>query len=295
MLLKKMDIVTKVSFVTIFLNVLLAILKFLAGIISNSGAMISDAIHTLSDVFSTIIVIIGVKLSNKKSDKEHQYGHERLECIASILLSVVLFITGLGIGVNCIEKVFSGDYSNMVIPGVFAPVAAVISVVLKEWMYWYTRKAAKKIDSSAMLADAWHHQSDALSSIGAFIGILGARIGFPVLDLAASFIISICICKAAFDIFYDAVNKLIDRSCSEEIVDKMKVIIEMQDDLIKIDDIKTRLFGNRIYVDVEISLDGNRSLYDTHTVAEKVHDTIEKEFSAVKHCMVHVNPIMIKK
>ncbi len=295
MFFKKMDIVTRVSFFTIFLNVFLAILKFLAGIIAKSSAMVSDAIHTLSDVISTVIVIVGFRLSIKTSDKEHQYGHERFEPIASILLATILFITGVGIGTTAIENIVTGSYKNIEIPGLFALVAAIISILVKEWMYWYTRKAAKKVNSSAMLADAWHHRSDALSSIGAFIGILGARLGFPITEIIASFLIAICICKAAIDILRDAVDKLIDKACDDETIEKMKKIIEKQDDLIVIDDIKTRLFGNKVYVDVEISLDGNRSLFDTHNVAEKVHDVIEKKFDNVKHCMVHVNPLILKK
>lgn len=295
MLFKKMDIVTRVSFFTIFLNVFLAILKFLAGIIAKSSAMVSDAIHTLSDVISTVIVIIGFRLSVKTSDKEHQYGHERFEPIASILLATLLFITGVGIGTTAAQNIVTGGYKNIEIPGLFALVAAFISIALKEWMYWYTRKAAKKVNSSAMLADAWHHRSDALSSVGAFIGILGARLGFPVTEIIASFLIAICICKAAVDILRDAVDKLIDKACDDEVIEKMKKEIEKQDDLIVIDDIKTRLFGNKVYVDVEISLDGNRSLFDTHNVAEKVHHVIEGKFENVKHCMVHVNPLVVKK
>lgn len=283
-------IAMKVSKTTIIVNLILFILKLFAGILAKSGAMFSDAIHTASDVFSTFIVIIGVNISHKKPDDSHQYGHERLESVASIVLSVILAITGMFIGLNGIEKIFGKNYSELEIPGILALIAAVLSIAVKEWMYWYTRDAAKKIDSGSLMADAWHHRSDSLSSIGAFIGILGARIGFPILDPVASLVICIFIGKAAFDIFRESVDKLVDKSCDEEILDKIRSIINEQEGVLHIDEIRTRLFGNKMYVDVEIVADGSMSLNEAHEIAERVHDAIEKEFSMVKHCMVHVNP-----
>lgn len=186
---------------------LLSIIKLLAGIIAHSNAMISDAIHSASDVFSTIIVIIGIKLSARKPDKEHPYGHERMECVAAIVLSIVLFITGLGIGSTAVKNITSGSYNTLQIPGILALAAAILSIVCKEGMYWYTRYNARRIDSSALMADAWHHRSDAFSSIGALVGIAGARLGFPVMDSVASLVIFVFIIKAAYDIFKDAIDK----------------------------------------------------------------------------------------
>lgn len=283
-------IAMRVSTVSIVVNVMLSIFKLFAGIFAKSGAMISDAIHSASDVFSTFIVIIGVNIANKKSDKEHQYGHERLECIASIILAVILFATGIGIGIDGIKKIMEGNYGNLKIPGVLALIAAVVSIVVKEWMYWYTRSAAKKINSGALMADAWHHRSDALSSIGAFIGIFGARLGFPILDPIASVIICVFIGKAAFDVFKDSIDKLVDKSCDDVIVKKMRTIIMNEDGVIRIDSLRTRLFGAKIYVDIEIAADGSKTLTDTHEIAERVHNVVELNFESVKHCMVHVNP-----
>ncbi|AUG57635.1 cation diffusion facilitator family transporter [Acetivibrio saccincola] len=283
-------IAMKVSKITIIMNLILFILKLFAGIFAKSGAMVSDAIHTASDVFSTFIVIIGVNISHKKADSTHQYGHERLESVASIVLSVMLAVTGMFIGLNGLEKIFGGNYGELEIPGVLALIAAVLSIAVKEWMYWYTRSAAKKINSGSLMADAWHHRSDSLSSIGAFIGILGARIGFPILDPVAGLVICIFIGKAAFDIFRESVDKLVDKSCDEEILEKIRNVIKAQEGVLHIDEIKTRLFGNKMYVDVEIVADGSKSLNEAHEVAERVHDAIEREFEMVKHCMVHVNP-----
>lgn len=280
----------EVSVITIIVNTALSLLKLLAGVLASSGAMISDAVHSASDVFSTVIVIVGVKLANKKSDADHQYGHERMECIASIILAVILLLTGVGIGLEGMEKIFAGNYGDLKVPGLLALAAAIISIVVKEWMYWYTKTAAKKINSGALLADAWHHRSDALSSVGAFAGILGARLGYPILDPAASVVICLFIAKAAYDIFKDAVDKLVDKSCDESTEQEMEQKILQQKGVLAVDKLQTRLFGSKMYVDIEIAADGSKTLYETHRIAESVHDLIEKEYPLVKHCMVHVNP-----
>lgn len=283
-------IAMRVSGISIAVNLTLSLFKLLAGVLASSGAMVSDAIHSASDVFSTIIVMVGVNISVKKSDHDHQYGHERMECVASIVLAVVLCITGMGIGFEGLKAIFAGHYEVIAIPGILALVAALSSIIIKEWMFWYTRAAAKKINSGALMADAWHHRSDALSSVGALIGIIGSRMGYPVLDTVASVVISLFIIKAAYDIFKDAVDKMVDKACDDETIESMRKVICEQDGVLGIDILRTRLFGNRIYVDIEISADGDRTLNETHAVAESVHDKIESGFPNVKHCMVHVNP-----
>lgn len=283
-------VANKVSFVTIIGNILLSVMKLIAGFVAHSNAMISDAIHSASDVFSTFVVIIGIKLASKKADKEHPYGHERLECVAAIVLSMVLFITGLGIGATALKNITSGDYNNIVVPGILALVAAIVSIVSKEAMYWYTRYNAKRIDSSALMADAWHHRSDAFSSIGALIGIAGARLGFPIMDSIASLIIFVFIIKAAYDIFKDAIDKMVDHACDDDTVNQIRECVMRHEDVLGIDMLQTRIFGNKIYVDLEIATDGSYTLSKAHTIAESVHDDIEKSFPKVKHIMVHVNP-----
>lgn len=280
----------KVSFVSIAANVILSVFKLFAGIVAHSGAMISDAVHSASDVFSTIVVIIGIRISGKKSDKEHPYGHERMECVAAIVLATILAVTGLGIGYSAVGKILSGGYANLEIPGRMALLAAIISIAVKEAMYWYTRFNAKKIDSSALMADAWHHRSDALSSVGALVGIAGARLGFPICDAVASLCICFFIAKAAYDIFKDAVDKMVDKACDEDIENELKNCALAQEGVLGVDLLRTRVFGNKIYVDIEIRADGNESLREAHSIAERVHDSIEGNFAKVKHIMVHVNP-----
>ena len=284
------QIAMQVSANSIAVNLMLSIFKLIAGLLASSGAMISDAIHSASDVFSTIIVIIGVKISGKASDEDLPYGHDRFECVASIILAILLGVTGVGIGLTGVQKLIAGHYDTLAIPGILALAAAVISIVVKEIMYWYTRNAAKKINSGALMADAWHHRSDALSSVGRFVGIFGARMGFPMLDPLASVVICLFVVKAAVDIFRDAISKMTDRSCDQKTVNEMHDCIMNIRGVEGIDLLKTRSFGSKYYVDIEISADGNKKLWETHAIAENVHQAIEHQFPLVKHCMVHVNP-----
>ena len=283
-------VANKVSLVSIAGNVVLSLMKLLAGIVAHSNAMISDAVHSASDVFSTIIVIIGIRLASKESDKEHPYGHERLECVAAIVLAMVLLITGIGIGYTAVSNIARGNYGELSVPGILALIAAIVSIVSKEAMYWYTRFYAKKIDSSALMADAWHHRSDAFSSVGALIGIAGARMGYPIMDSIASLVIFVFIVKAAYDIFKDAVDKMVDHSCDEQTQNEIYTCVKNHKDVLGVDLLQTRVFGNKIYVDVEIEVNASYSLRDAHHIAESVHDMIEQTFPKVKHIMVHVNP-----
>jgi cation diffusion facilitator family transporter len=275
---------------SIIVNILLAGFKLIAGIVGHSTAMIADAVHSITDLISTIIVLIGIKLAGQKPDKSHQYGHERFESVATLILALLIASVGVGIGWVGFQRILAGHYEDIVVPGLIALVAAVVSIGVKEGLYWYIRGRAKRIDSSALMADAWHSRADGLSSIGSLIGILGARIGFPVLDSVAAIIICLFILKTAFSIFMDAIGRMTDRACDDETVAKMRSTILEENAVKGIDQFKTRLVGNRIYVDVEIRVDGGASLKEAHDIAHNVHDAIESGFPKVKHCMVHVNP-----
>ena len=281
-------IAVNVSTVTIIINLVLAGFKFVAGFVAHSGAMISDAVHSASDVLATFIVILGVKLAGRDADRDHPYGHERLECVAALILGVILAATGFGIGLSGIRKITGGE--ELLIPGTLALIAAAGSIVVKEAMFWYTWLAATKIDSSALKAEAWHHRSDALSSVGSFAGILGARLGFPALDPVASVVICLFILKAAWDILADALGKMTDHACPPALVQEMAESVLSQPGVLGLDTLNTRLFGDRVYVDVEIRADGDLPLKVTHATAQAVHDALEAQFPQVKHCMVHVNP-----
>lgn len=281
----------KVSLVTIIGNVILAVFKFLAGTLAHSGAMISDAVHSMSDVFTTIIAFIGIKASQKEADRDHPYGHERFECVAALILSLILMLTGIGIGYGAIRQIISGNYENIAIPHVAALIAAVFSIIVKEAMFWYTRHYAKIMNSSAFMADAWHHRTDAISSVGALIGIIFARAGFAVMEPVASVSICLFILKASVDIIRDTIGKMTDHACSYDYEEEIKKFILSEEGVQEIGLMKTRMFGNRIYIEAEISVDGELSLREAHAIAENVHDRLEKNFTDVKHIMIHVNPV----
>jgi len=283
-------IIRRLSFVGIAGNVILSAFKLFAGIVGKSGAMISDAVHSLSDVFATFIAFLGSLMSRKSADTEHPYGHERIECVASLILGIILLITGCGIGWTGIQSVFAENYEALAVPHGIALIAALVSVIAKEGMYWYTRYYAKLLHSEAFMADAWHHRSDALSSIGSFIGIGGAMLGFPVMDSAASLIICLFILKVAYDILKNALRNMLDTSCGKAYEQKLSDFIQAREGVVRVDLLNTRMFGNKVYVDLEIAVNGDVSLREAHAIAENVHDGVEKEFDDVKHIMIHVNP-----
>jgi len=279
---------------SILINIVLSAFKLFAGIFANSAAMVSDAVHSITDLFSTVVALIGIKLANREADDSHQYGHERFESIATLALAALVLTVGAGIGWAGIQRILAGDFYEMAMPGVLALVAAVVSIGVKEGVFWYVRAAAKKIDSGALMADAWHSRADGLSSIGSFIGILGARMGFPIMDSIAAIVISAFIIKTAISIGLDAIGKMTDKACDDETVEEMYNVILTQESVDRIDLLRTRTFGNRIYVDVEISIDSTVSFVEAHTISHNVHDAIEKQFPKVKHCKVHANPIEVK-
>ncbi|MEA5134800.1 MAG: cation diffusion facilitator family transporter [Candidatus Fimivivens sp.] len=288
--LQKQKLCLRVSMVSIVGNVLLTVAKLAAGIIAHSSAMISDAVHSASDIISTVVVIWGVRLSAQREDDEHPYGHERMESAAAVALAGLLLATGVYIGIGGVKTILNGLSGSFVVPGSLALVAAIVSIVAKEMMYHYTRAAAKKADSTSLMADAWHHRSDALSSVGSLIGIGGALLGFPIMDPIACVIISLVIVKVAFDIAQQAFDQMLDRACEPALQTEMRSLVLAQQGILRLDSLTTRKFGSKIYVDVCIAVDGCLSVKSGHDIAQAVHEQIEQNFPAVKHCMVHVNP-----
>ena len=283
-------VIRKLSLVGIIGNVFLSAFKFIAGIMGNSSAMVSDAVHSLSDVFATFIAFLGVRFGRREADASHPYGHERIESLAAIVLGLILLVTGVGIGWVGLEKILAGNYESLPIPGMIALVAAIVSIAVKEGMFWYTRHWARVIRSSAFEADAWHHRSDAMSSIGALVGVGGSMLGYPVLDPIASVVICPFILKQGISIIYDALKKMLDTSCGEQFEKEVRQLVDAENQVERIDMLRTRMFGDKVYIDMEIAIDGSMQLTDAHAIAERVHDDIEHAFPEVKHVMIHVNP-----
>lgn len=278
----------KVSIITIIINFLLFVFKLLSGLLGYSNAMVSDAIHSLSDVLTTIVVIFGLIIASKDADERHPYGHERIESAFAIILSFGLFVTGIFIGYIGIKDIINPK--EIIIPTVLPLIAALISIIVKEFMYHYTKRAAKKIKSSSMEADAWHHRTDAMSSVGSFIGIVGAMLGLPILDPICSVIICLIIVKTAIDIFVQSISQMLDTACDMETKNAIFDLIKHSKDVVDITDMKTRIFGSRMYIEVEVSVDGNKTLKEANDIINEIHDKIENKYPSIKHCNIHVIP-----
>lgn len=286
-------IIKQLSLTGIIGNIILVAFKLYAGIAGKSSAMVSDAVHSLSDVFATLVAFIGVRISRKAPDSAHPYGHDRFECLASLALGLILAATGIGIGISGVKTVISGNYDALAVPSLIALIAAIVSIVVKEAMFHYTMHYAKKLNSSAFIADAWHHRSDALSSVGSLAGIGGAMLGYPVLDSVACIVICLCIMKVAYDILKDAIDKMLDTSCGSGYEGMLSEFIAKQSGVDSLDVLHTRKFGDKIYIDAEISVNGALSLADAHEIAERVHDAVEKQYPEIKHIMIHENPTAV--
>ncbi len=284
---ERIKIGNKISKVTIVWNIVLSSVKLFAGIIGRSGAMVADAIHSFSDVISTVAVMIGLHMAKKPDDDDHPYGHEKMEPVVAKILAGILLVTALAIGYNGLQRIQTGNYEG---PGVIALYAAILSIIVKEWMYRYTFKGSKKIESAALLADAWHHRSDAFSSFGTLIGIGGARLGYKIFDPIASLIICVLIVKVSINIYMQSVNQLVDHAGDKETVENIKADIMGVEGVIHINKLKTRVHVNKLFVDVEVAVVSTLSVVEGHDIAEKVHDKIENGDYKVKHCMVHIEP-----
>ncbi len=271
------------------LNILLSAFKLLAGLLAHSAAMVSDAVHSASDVFSGLIVMLGLRVASRDADREHPYGHERFECVAALILAAVLAVTAIFIGLSAVRRLSEPGETQT--PGALALIAALVSIAVKEGLFRYTRRVARRVSSPALMAGAWHHRSDALSSIGALIGIGGAMLGFPAADSVASLVICVFIGKASFDIFSEAVRGMVDRSAGAETEAAIRRSVLAVPGVEGVDLLHTRSFGSRVYVEIEIRADGHLSLFEAHAIAEDVHNRVEAAFPQIKHIMVHVNPV----
>lgn len=286
--------VNVVSGVTMGINALLSLVKLLTGILANSFALVSDAAHSLSDCFSTVVVLVGVHVGARRSDKEHPFGHERMESMATLALAALLLLTAVFIVYNAIVSLMtiaSGAVGEK--PSVVAFVVAIVSIIVKGWMYFYTENSAKKLNSASLHGDALHHLSDSLSSIGAAIGVIGAMFGVAALDPIASIFIALMIVKAAFDIARMATDRLVDKAADDFTERKIAEGILFVEGVRRIDVLRTRMYGNKIFCEVEIAVDDELSLLEAHRIAENVHEKVEHGIGGVnvKHCMVHVNPL----
>lgn len=277
---------------SMLINVLLCVVKGAAGFFIHSVSLLSDAVHSLTDIFSTLVVMIGLRLSNKPADDGHPYGHEKIECVIAFLLGLMLFVIGGVIGWEGIVKINAPAHAkeSTALLNIFALAAAALSIAAKEWMYRFTIKCAKELHSPSMTADAWHHRSDALSSVGSLAGVIGICLDMPVIDVLACFVISVFIFKAAYDICANACKGMIDAAADEETVSVIRKTILSNPDVLSLDMIKTRRAASKLYVDIEVTADRHMSFQQAHSVAHTLHESILADAGEVKYCMIHINP-----
>lgn len=289
--------VYKVTIAGSIINVLLLVLKFAAGILGHSAAMIADAIHSLTDFATDVVVLVFVKLGNKPMDKDHDYGHGKYETLATAIIGISLFAVGVMICWSGLVKTYQalcGEQLQQ--PGVVALVAAVLSIVMKEWAYQFTVRVGRKFHSEAVVANAWHHRSDALSSIGTMLGIGGAILlgnHWAVLDPLAAIVVSVFIIKAAWSLVMQSVKELTDASLSEKEEDEILKTASEEEGVGEIHNLRTRRIGNKIAIEMHVRMPGSLSLYAAHEHATAIENRLKQKYGADTHVGIHIEPIKI--
>ena len=287
--------IQKVTLYGSAVNLALMVFKFVAGVLGHSAAMIADAIHSLSDFATDIVVLLFVHISHKPKDKSHDYGHGKFETLATTLIGVALFAVAVGIFVDGAKKiVFWANGGTLIIPGTLALWAALVSIFLKELTYQYTRRKAEKLQSQAMKANAWHHRSDALSSVGTAIGIGGAILlgeRWAVLDPIASIVVGAMIVKVAIDLLRSGMGELMEQSLPESVEDEIIEIAQSVPDVSKPHELCTRRIGNHYAIEMHILIDGDMSLKEAHAKATEIERRLKERYGEETHVAIHVEPL----
>ena len=285
----------KVTIVGSFVNLLLLIFKFVSGIVGHSAAMIADAVHSLSDFVTDILVLVFVKISSKPADKDHRYGHGKFETLATAIIGAVLMAVGIGIfyqGATSIYAVYNGQVLPS--PGYIALIAAAVSIVSKEAVYWYTVIKGKKLNSQAVVANAWHHRSDAFSSMGTLLGIGGAILGgekWAVLDPIAAVVVSIFIVKVAISILNGSLQELLEHALPKTVQEEIKQLILSVDGVSEPHHLRTRRVGSNYAIEVHIRMDGNLSLNEAHHITSLVEKKLKEKYGEGTNLSVHAEPL----
>lgn len=282
-----------------FVNFLLLVFKFVAGFVGNSAAMIADAVHSLSDFITDIIVILFVRVSSMPKDENHHYGHGKYETLATAIIGMVLFAVGVGILVNAVEAIIDFFHGKeLAAPNIWALGAAAVSIVFKEALYQYTVYKGKNLNSNAVMANAWHHRSDALSSIGTLLGISGAMFlgeKWRVLDPIAAFLVSIFILKVSIELTKASLEELLEKSLPKKTQEKILNIIHSFPEVKSPHNLRTRHIGSNIAIEFHIRMDGNLSLNEVHEITKRMENALKAEFGPLTHIGIHMEPINHEK
>jgi len=276
-----------VAFKGLLINIFLATFKLAAGIFGKSQAMIADAAHSISDIITDITIILGFIFGSKPKDKAHPYGHGKFETIATTVVGIALLGAAVKIGYNAIGSLIR---KNITEPGLIALLAAIISIIIKEWLYRYTISAGKKINSPAFIANAWHHRSDALSSIVVLAGIIAARSGFPLFDPLAAILVCLFILKISFNILKPCFMELVETSADPQILKTIKQLAMAQEGVVSVHGIKARTVGPKILAELHIVLNPQIKLLNAHAIAKKTENKIISHFKNMDEVLIHIDP-----
>lgn len=284
----------RVTIVGSVVNLLLVVFKFVAGLLGSSSAMIADAVHSLSDFVTDIVVIVFVNISGKPEDEDHRYGHGKYETLATVIIALALFAVGVGIlvdGAKDVAAVVNG--AVLPAPSMIALIAAALSIVAKELLYRYTAHVGRKLDSQAVVANGWHHRSDAFSSIGVLVGIGGAMLlgeKWRVLDPLAAIVVSAFIIKVAVDLIKPCLDELLERSLPAEVEQEIEQIILSEEGVTSPHHLRTRRIGNRYAIEVHIRMDGNLTLAEAHRITTAVEQKLKSRYGSATHVGIHTEP-----
>lgn len=286
------QIIKQNTLFAMIVNILLAILKLISGILGNSSVLISDAINSIGDILTNIVVYISSVFSKKEKDSSHPYGHEKYDSIISIFVGLVIIYTAYEVGSHAITLIIQliNNETVIEIPKWYTLAAALLTIVAKELLYRKTIIDASKARSSALKAQALDHRSDTIASFGASIAIIAAMLGFGFLDPIASIIIAIFILRLGINVIMTGINQVVDKAADPNITKQIEEIIHKYSEIRSIDELKTRQFAMKVYVDLEIGLDYNLTLEESHEIAEKIHMDLEESIPDILHCHIHVNP-----
>ena len=278
-------------------NVVLLVFKFVAGFLGGSAAMIADAVHSLSDFITDVIVLLFVRLSSKPEDSDHDYGHGKYETLATSLIGLALLCVGVMIMYNGVRSIVSAVMGNpLPQPGMIALAAALVSIALKEWAYRFTAKVGRKCESQAVIANAWHHRSDALSSIGTAVGIGGAILlgeKWTVLDPIAAVVVSVFIIRTAWQLTKQSAGELLEQSLPAEMEREIETIVASEPMASEVHHLRTRRIGSHIAIEMHLRMPGNITLYESHQHATNIEQALRKRFGASTHIGLHVEPLKV--
>lgn len=287
--------IVKVTLIGTVINAILIVLKFAAGILGNSAAMIADGVHSLSDFLTDFVVIVMLKISSKPCDEDHDFGHGKYETLATTIIGLLLILVGGGILFSGATKIygFLVNVDQLLSPGWLAFGAAIASIIMKEGIYQYTMMKSKTLNSEALVANAWHHRSDALSSIGTSIGIGAACLlgdKWSILDPLAAVIVSFFIFKVAIQLIRSSVNQLLESSLPKEIEDQIEDIVNSYSGVTELHNLRTRQVGVNYAISMHVRMDGNISLYESHEKVDQIEKDLKEKFGHQTIINIHVEP-----